>query len=159
MLASQKIEDIIKTKIQSHLTENNISGISFITCWEKTEDGIPKGEETSTEEETSTGIVTIKTNLPTFETPTIPDCSFEVTLGFVSRTDADYTGKDYLTVTELIWDIVHGWQKSFSTVETDFTFDGFVPTGFQITASDHGLDKTNDVWPVSLNMLVFGIYQ
>ena len=151
MLISDKIEKILKDKIQSSLTENNIDGISFMLGWDDTQP--IKGEE-----ETSKGIITIKCSLPYFETPTITDGTFEVSINFVSRTDADYQGKNYLAVTENIFNTVMNWQKSHNEVTIDFSIENkFIPTGFKISQSDFGTERENGTWILSIQVIIYGI--
>ena len=151
MLVSDLIEKKIKQKLNDGLSANNISGISFMLGWDDT-------QEIKGEEEITQGIITVKANLPTFETPTIPDSQIETEINFVSRTDADYQGKNYLAVSELIYNQILNYQKSFSQVETDFAFDNFVPTGFRISGSEYGAGKDNGTWILSVSVIIYGIH-
>lgn len=151
MLISDTIEKTIKQKIEDALTLNNVEGISFLLGWDDTKQ--VKGEE-----ENTNGIITIKCSLPYFDTPTIPDGSFLVDINFVSRTDADYQGKNYLAVTEVVFDKMMEYQKSFQPVSTDFSIeDKFNPTGFRISSTDNGIDRENGTWILSMSVIIYGI--
>lgn len=153
MLISEQIEKIIQQQIQNSLTTNNIGGISFLLGWDDS-------EPVKSQEENTSGIITIKCSLPYFETPTITDGSFEVSINFVSRADADYQGKNYLKVTETIFETLMKWQKSYNDVSTDFTIqDKFNPTGFRISQNDFGIDRENGAFVLSSEVIIYGIIQ
>lgn len=110
------------------------------------------------EDRLSDGVVGVKVSPRTYETPTVPDGQFAVDLTLTIRSDVDADGQLYLEATQAVSQMIHNWQKCQARVEADFSLGGeFVPTGFQITDGDCGLDRENVIWQYSQSFALYGI--
>lgn len=153
-MTEQKIEKIILDKFEAALQTAGISNIQLMGAWQPSDDGDIK----ALEEGTKTGVLGVKVYPRTYETPTIPDGTFQVDVSLTVRAEVDSTGKDYLEITEAVSNVVHAWQKAYINYATDFAIeDEFQPTGFNIESSDVGLDKENCVWQFSQSFNLQGI--
>lgn len=120
----------------------------------------PAGEDDlKAEDEGREGVVTVKVLPRSYETPTIPYAQFQVQVSLLVRSDVDFNGMGYLQVTNLLADVMHGWQNGFDAFHEDFAYGGFEPTGFQLDGGDCGIDKTAFVWTFSQAFTIYGIIQ
>ena len=153
-MTEQKIEKIILDKFEAAFQTAGIDNIQLIGAWQPSSDGDIK----ALEEGTKTGVLGVKVYPRTYETPTIPDGTFQVDISLTVRAEVDSTGQDYLKITEVVSNVLHAWQKAYINYATDFAIDGeFNPTGFNIESSDVGLDKENCVWQFSQSFNLYGI--
>lgn len=128
--------------------------MQFIGVWQTVGDGNIKALESSK----YGAILGVKVYPRTYETPTVPDGMFQVDISLTVRADVDYTGQDYLRITQVVSDVLHTWQKSFSDYNTDFAIeDEFLPTGFNLESGDVGLDKEACIWQFTQTANLYGV--
>ena len=151
-MTEQKIEALMIGHLQT--ATSGLDGISlqFIGAWQPVS-GV-KALETGNVD----GVVAVKCMPRTYETPTIPDGSFQIIVSLSVRADADSGGHDYLDVTDAISTCLHTWQKSFEAYAQAFAVSGeFSPTGYNIESGDCGLDADRAVWTYSATVNLYGI--
>lgn len=153
-MTEQKIEKIVIDKFKTAFETANINDIQLIGVWSSVSDG----ELKSFEEAQSTGILGVKVYPRTYETPTIPDGTFQIDIALTIRAEVDSTGKDYFAATQVVSDVLHAWQKSYDAYSTDFAIENeFQPTGFNLESGDVGLNKEDCVWQYSCSFNLYGI--
>lgn len=125
-MIEQKLEKIIVEKIQAAFLSAEIPDVQIIGAWQPDTDGPKAKEETDAE-----AILAVNVSPRLYETPTIPDAQFNVSLALAVRAECDQGGTDWLHITEAVSGILQTWQKGFNAYATDFAIEGeFVPTGF-----------------------------
>lgn len=141
-------------KFEAAFLSANIEDIQLMGAWQPA----PEGDLKAIEDGKKTGVLGVKVYPRTYDTPTIPDGAFQVDIALTIRAEVDRTGKSYLDITEVVSNILHAWQKSYSAYATDFKIeDEFQPTGFNLDSSDVGLDKENCVWQYNQTFKLYGI--
>lgn len=93
------------------------------------------------EEDEKVGYITVKVSPRFYEMPTIPQCTINIKVGMVVRSDIDYNGKTYLDLVECLMGKFEKWQKCLSDAHSDFEVDGFEFCGFQLDEGSSGIDR------------------
>lgn len=142
-MTEKKIEKIVIDKISAAFETARIGSYQMIGSWQ-----IADGEELKAAENNDVKhVVCVKVMPRQYDTPTVPYAMFAVQLNVLTRAEMDAKGQSWLEATETAQSVLQAWQKSFSSMETDFTIaDEFMPSGFSIAGGDVGIDKENCVW-------------
>lgn len=123
-MLEQKLEKIIIDKIRENFSAHEINDCKIFGAWQ--DDELIKSEE-----DCSAIVITVKALPRTYETPTVPDAQIEISVSMLVRSDVDFNGKTYLSVSEILSDVFQKWQKKFENPEADFNIDGeFLFTGY-----------------------------
>lgn len=154
-MTEQLIEKIIIDSINEKLESNNLEDIQVIGVWQTTNQDKVKGLE----DENVEGVVSINVAPRRYETFTIPDAEFTISVALILRADIDYTGQKLLQITEIISGIFHEWQKSYSAINKTFSMDSFLPTGFRLDGGECGCDETKTIWTYAQSFVLKGIIQ
>jgi len=151
-MTEQKIEALMMQHLQSAMSGLEGVALQFIGAWQ------PAQDVKALESSGADGFVTVKCMPRTYETPTIPDGSFQVIVALSMRADVDSNGTNYLAVTDAISSCLHTWQKSYTDYATAFAIAGeFEPTGYNIESGDCGLDADKCIWTYTATVNLFGI--
>ena len=131
----------------------NVS-LQFIGTWQTAQ------SVKALEQADADGIIAVKCMPRTYETPTIPDGSFQIIVSLSVRADTDSNGQGYLAVTDAVSACLHRWQKSYSAYAEDFAIaNEFSPTGYNIESGDCGLDADKTIWTYTATVNLYGIIQ
>jgi len=153
-MTEQKIEQIVLDKFDAAFQNAGIDCIQLVGAWQPSEEGYDK----ALEDGAKTGVLAVKVYPRIYDTPTIPDGQLQVDVALTMRAEVDSAGTGYLAVTQVVSDVLHAWQKSYTGYAEDFRIqDEFEPTGFNLESGDVGLDKENCVWQYSHSFILRGI--
>lgn len=151
-MIEQSIEARVLAKIQDALSAVGIDNVRLVGQLEAVE-GV-KGLEDADDQI----IIIAKSSPRSYSTPTIPTCTINVDVNALVRADVDYSGRNYLDVTDRLMQIFQHWQRCYDDTHEDFTVDGqFDCTGFQLGTGSFTLDGTGKVWQYQHSMSVLGV--
>lgn len=124
-MIEQNIEARVLAKIQDSLSALGIDNVRLVGQLEAVE-GV-KGLEDADDQI----IIVSKSSPRAYSSPTIPTCTINVDVNALVRADIDYSGRNYLDVTDRLMQIFQHWQRCYDDTHEDFTIDGdFDCTGF-----------------------------
>ena len=111
------------------------------------------------EEEGGMGVLVVKVQPRSYDTPTIPTCRINCALSLSLRADLDYNGKTYFDVCSMLVNEMERLQKCLSDVHREFAIpdEGFTPTGFQLGEGDTGVNVQSKVFSYTHTFTVFGV--
>lgn len=151
-MTEQKIESLMLAYLETATSGLDGVSLQLIGAWQASP-GVKALESGEVD-----GIISVKCFPRTYETPTIPDGSFQLSVFLTMRADLDADGQRYLAVTDAISTALHKWQKSYSDYAADFAVEGeFTPTGYNIESGDCGLDADRCIWTYQATLLLYGI--
>jgi len=95
-MIEQQLEKIVIDRVKCAL--KFVDGLQIVGAWQPA-----KGNENKAEEKPDTKVVIGLKALPrSYETPTIPHAEIQIQMSLATRTDTDFNGKNYLTITTII---------------------------------------------------------
>ena len=151
-MIEQSIEARVLAKIQDSLSALGIDNVRLVGQLEAVE-GV-KGLEDADDQI----IIVAKSSPRSYSTPTIPNCTINVDVNALVRADIDYSGRNYLDVTDRLMQIFQHWQRCYDDTHEDFTIDGdFDCTGFQLGTGSFNLDGSGKVWQYQHSMSILGV--
>ena len=155
-MIEKDLQDLIKSKIKTVLEPLDIKTqyLGLLDIGNETdEDGLKLNED-----EEYDARITIKVDPSSYDTPTIPDAQYTVTVYFDISAGIDYNGKTYIDITDELEKLFYTYQKTFTTYYNAFKIeDKFEPTGFQLTGGDYSLDKDKCTWTFMRSFTLYGI--
>ena len=150
-MIEQLLEKRVIDKVAEVIKASGVDGISIIGAWQPSAEGTVKGIETAGD----LGILSVKTKPREYATPTIPHATFDTTVSFSMRVEADPTGKKRLDVADRLVSLLYEWQASFEDFKVAFDgLDGLAPCGFTLVGGDVGLDRTASLWTCSYSFTI-----
>lgn len=155
-MIEKDLQDKLKTLLQTRLNELQLNtqyaGMLDVGN-ELSEDELKLHEDDDVD-----SIIFVKVDPCSYETPTIPDAQFNISVNLVISAATDYNGKTYIDITDKLESIFQYWQKTYSNYHEDFFIENkFEPTGYQLTGGDYALDKDNCVWIYNRTFTLYGI--
>lgn len=102
-MIEQSIEARVLAKIQDSLSALGIDNVRLVGQLEAVE-GV-KGLEDADDQI----IIVAKSSPRSYSTPTIPTCTINVDVNALVRADIDYSGRNYLDVTDRLMQIFQHW--------------------------------------------------
>lgn len=154
-MIEQKIEKIVIDKIDAALKAADVTSFQIVGAWQT---AVGDEQLKALEDSHAENFIGIKVSPRQYETPTIPDGSFLVSLSLATRAEMDKQGANWLAATEVISNLLQSWQSKFSTFQNDFVVeDEFLPSGFNLAGGDCGLDQASYVWQYTQTFNIYGV--
>ena len=153
-MTEKTIEALMIGHLQTATSGLENVSLQFLGAWQ------PANDVKALEESGADGIIAVKCMPRSYETPTIPDGSFQIIVSLSLRADTDSNGQGYLAVTDAVSACLHRWQKSYAAYADDFAVaNEFQPTGFNIESGDCGFDADKAIWTYTVTVNLYGIIQ
>jgi hypothetical protein len=148
MIVEKFIEDAIIRKIRLLNVADRVVG-----AWEVKQDGEVKGES-----DASDAVISVAVSPRSYDGFMSTQADFNCAIGIAVRRDSCPTGAEIAEITEPLFALLHSWNADVDAVYEDFTVDGFLPGGLQLTGG-YGpeYDESRGVWMVSQTFTVRGI--
>lgn len=151
-MIEKRLEGVVIDNLKTALSD--VTGLQIIGMWQTV-----GAEEVKAEEEKPSAVLAVKAYPRSYETPTIPYAEIQLEISLAVRSDTDFNGANYLSITEKISDVLQEWQNDFSSLDCFSLLGAFNITGFNLTGGDCGLDKDNCIWQYSQGFTIYGIIE
>ena len=155
-MIEKDLQDKVKGLIQNHLSELklDIQYMGMLDIGNELSDDNLKLQE----DDEFNSYILVKVDPCSYETPTIPDAQFNVSVTLVISSAVDYNGKTYIDITDKLESIFQYWQKTYTNYHEDFLIENkFEPTGYQLTGGDYTLNKDRCTWIYNRTFTLYGI--
>lgn len=105
-----------------------------------------------------TGVLVVKVSPREYDTPMVPSCRLNCTLSLSLRADIDFSGKNYLEITDMLVEELEKFQKCLEDVHQIYCLPNeFEPTGFLLGAGETNIDRSNKTWLYAHTFTIYGI--
>ena len=105
-----------------------------------------------------TGVLVVKVSPREYDTPMVPSCRLNCTLSLSLRADLDFSGKNYLEITEMLIEELEKFQKCLEDVHQIYCLPNeFEPTGFLLGSGETSIDRGSKTWIYAHTMTIYGI--
>ena len=155
-MIEKDLQDKLKTLLQTRLEELrlDIQYMGMLDVGNSTgQDNLKLNEDDEID-----SVLIIKVDPCSYETPTIPDAQFNITVSLVTSSATDYNGKTYSDITDKLESVFQYWQKTYTNYHEDFLIENkFEPTGYQLTGGAYSLDKDKYTWTYVRTFTLYGI--
>lgn len=152
-MVEQKIEKIIIDKFAAALEAANVEGLQIIGAWQTA------AAVKALEEAYVRGYLSVKVQPRAFQTYTVSDGELTVRVELNIKAELDAKGVDYLTITNILTNVLAAWHKSYAVGKADFELeDEFLFTGFRLDGGDCGIDRDHNTWTWMQGFTIQGIF-
>lgn len=121
--------------------------------WQPAQAGAVKGQERPD----AAAVLRVVAGMRAFETFSTPVATVDMALTLFVRIETAPTAAALATYSGPLMEQLQTWQTSLADVKTDFSVDGFAPSGFRLDGGDVTYDGARQGWAITQKFTLKGI--